>query len=159
MKTLVVYYSLEGNTKEAAEMIGKELNADLLRLVPVKDISKERDFKFILAGMKAMFGWGTKLEAYDINMNEYDQIILGTAVWASKPSIAVNQFFKANKHLSKITGVFTCSGGGDNDKCIRVLKKKLKNLKNEVALADRNNQEMAAKNQVKLNDFIHAVKE
>ncbi|HKM35927.1 MAG TPA: flavodoxin [Lachnospiraceae bacterium] len=159
MKTLVVYYSLEGNTKEAAETIAKELSADLLRLVPVKDTTKERNFKFMIGGMKATFGMGTKLEAYDFNRNEYDQIILGTPVWASKPSLAVNQFLKETSNLDKITGVFTCSGGGDNDKCIMVLKKKIKNLKNEVALADKNNKELAAKNEEKLSGFIKAVKE
>lgn len=159
MKTLVVYYSLEGNTKEAAEEIATELSADLLRLVPIKDITAERNLKFFMSGMKATFGLGTKLELFPINPNEYDRIILGTPVWASKPALAVNQFLKAEKHLGKITAVFTFSGGGDNDKCIKVLKKRLKNLRNEVALADRKNQGMASKNRDKLTEFLHAVKE
>ena len=36
MKTIVVYYSLEGNTKLAAEAVAKELGADILPLIPVK---------------------------------------------------------------------------------------------------------------------------
>jgi len=39
MKTLVVYYSLEGNTKFIAETISKTVGADLLELKPIKDIS------------------------------------------------------------------------------------------------------------------------
>ena len=34
MKTLIVYYSLEGNTKWAAEKLVARLDADTLRLVP-----------------------------------------------------------------------------------------------------------------------------
>ena len=36
MKTLVVYYSLEGNTEYVAEKIREALGADLLKLVPKK---------------------------------------------------------------------------------------------------------------------------
>ena len=36
MKTLIVYYSLEGNTEFAAEKIAKTCGFETLRLVPVK---------------------------------------------------------------------------------------------------------------------------
>ena len=34
MKTIVVYYSMGGNTQQAAEKIAERLGAELLRLVP-----------------------------------------------------------------------------------------------------------------------------
>ena len=36
MNTLIVYYSLEGNTEYAAKIFADELGADRLRLDPVK---------------------------------------------------------------------------------------------------------------------------
>ena len=36
MKTLIVYYSLEGNTQYAAERIAGRIGADVLRLVQKK---------------------------------------------------------------------------------------------------------------------------
>ena len=36
MKNLVVYYSLEGNTKLIAEFIAKEIGADIIELKPKK---------------------------------------------------------------------------------------------------------------------------
>ena len=36
MKTLIVYYTLEGNTHYAAKKIASELGADVLRIKPVK---------------------------------------------------------------------------------------------------------------------------
>jgi len=37
MKTIIVYYSLEGNTDYAANKIASELGADILRIDPVKN--------------------------------------------------------------------------------------------------------------------------
>ena len=50
MKRLVVYYSLTGNTEEAAEKIGKALNADLLRLETVKDMPKSFAARMFVGG-------------------------------------------------------------------------------------------------------------
>ena len=47
MKTLVVYYTLEGNTHYAAKKIVSELGADMLRLKPVKTYPKQGFRKFL----------------------------------------------------------------------------------------------------------------
>ena len=154
MKTLVVYYSNAGNTDAAAQIIAKELSADLLRLIPEKEIPKEGIRRFFLGGMKSTFGWGTKLKKYDLRMNEYDQIILGTPVWASSPCPAVNRFLKKIQDTSKITSVFTCSASGDNDKCMKILKKKIPGLKRYVSLYDRKFPEHARENDYGLKGFI-----
>lgn len=154
MKTLVVFYSNAGNTKAAAERIANELSADLLRLIPVKEIPGEGFGKFFLGGMKATFGWGTKLVKYDLDLKEYDQIILGTPVWASGPAPAVNRFLKKIGDTSKITSVFTCSASGDNDKCIRKLAKKIPDLKRNVSLWDNKFPEHAKDNDSGLKGFI-----
>ena len=41
MKKLVVFYSLEGNTKYIAQAIAEEIAADLLELKAVKEINKK----------------------------------------------------------------------------------------------------------------------
>lgn len=53
----------------------------------------------------------------------------------------------------KIDAVFTFSGGGDNDRCMAQLSKTLKNIKNEVALADRNS-EMARIIMISLRNLL-----
>lgn len=154
MKTLVVYYSNAGNTESAAKRIANELSADLLRLIPEKEIPEEGINRFFSGGMKATFGQGTKLKDYDFKMNEYSQIILGTPVWASGPSPAVNQFLKEISDTSKISSVFTFSASGENDKCITILKRKIPGLKQSISLYDRKFPEHAKDNEQKLNDFI-----
>lgn len=41
MKSLVIYFSLEGHTRLVAELIAKELNADLVELQTVKEYPKK----------------------------------------------------------------------------------------------------------------------
>ncbi len=160
MKIIVVYYSLDGNTKIAAEQIAGELKADILRLDTVKKISAGVPGKFAVGGMQAVFGICPKLEAITIPVDQYDRIIIGTPVWAGKCAPAISSFLKycrINGNLQeKVQDVFTCSGGGDNKNCIAGLAKKLPNLKNNLALADRNNQ-FASANEQKLKTFIEEI--
>lgn len=157
MKTLVVYYSLEGNTKEAAEQIAKAISADLLELKPIKDVPKEGGKKFFLGGMKAMFGTGTKLQTIESNPLEYDRIILGTPVWAGKPAPAIKTFLKKYEVKDKVSSLFTFSGSGNDEKCVANLKKKLPQMKHTITLIDRNNAKLATSNADKLNSFIGAL--
>ena len=154
MRTLVVYYSNAGNTEEAAKQIAQELSADLLRLIPRKEIPKAGIRRFFLGGMKSTFGWGTKLNKYDFKTDEYDQIILGTPVWASSPCPAVNRFLRDIHDTGKITSAFTCSASGDNEKCIKILKRKIPGLKQHVSLYDRKFPEHAKDNVSGLKGFI-----
>lgn len=158
MKTLVVYYSKEGNTKKAAAEIAKQLSADILELKPIKDIPDGGLKMFMLGGMKAMFGWGTKLEKIDTPVMEYDRIILGTPIWAGKSTPAINQFLKTYDVRKKVVGLFTSAGGGDNDNCVKQMSKILENLDCHVALADSKNKELASQNEEKLNHFIQSLK-
>lgn len=156
MKTLVVYYSLEGNTKEAAAKIAGKINADLLQLIPEKEIPTEGFKKFMQGGGMATFGLGTKLKPMDKNPADYDQILLGTPIWAGKTPPAINQFFKTYKCYEKIVGVFTLSGSGNNQNCIEKLKAKCKNIKETVSLVDRTTVEQAKDNADKLDAFVKA---
>lgn len=155
-KRIVVYYSLTENTKEAAEKIADRLSADIVRIKTVKDIPETDAKKFLIGGMQAMFGMKPEIEEMEIDISAYDEVIIGTPVWAGKNAPALNTFLKNVSVRRKVSAVFTFSGGGDNDKCIAVLKKKLPNLKFQVAFADRNN-ELAKENDTKMNRFVEEI--
>ena len=157
MKTLVVYYSLEGNTKEAAEKIASSLGADIMALVPVKDIPKKGLLKFLHGGSGATKGKGTELQPYTLDASTYDAIIIGTPVWAGKPSMAMNQFLMDLKTPEKIIGAFAFAGGSA-EKCLSGICEKLPSIKHKVGLADRNSKKLAPENEGKLNAFIEALK-
>lgn len=158
MKRVVLYYSFTENTKEAAEKIADELQVDIIRIETVKGMPKGKFGQMMFGGMKASFGMCPAIKKVPKDVSSYDEIILGTPVWAGKNAPAINTLLKKYKLSDKITAVFTSSGGGDNDKCIEKLSKKLPNLKNTVALADRNNKKVAPENENRLNEFISKIK-
>lgn len=156
MKRAVVFYSLSGNTKEAAEFISKETGADLFQIELVKSMPDSMPKQMMLGGMQSVFGMKPKIKGVPENISNYDEIILGTPIWAGKAASPVNTFIRKYGVENKVTAVFTFSGGGDNDKCILKLSQLLKNMKNQIALADHNSN-MADKNSERLKKFVTSI--
>lgn len=156
MKRIVLYYSLTNNTREAAEMIAEKLGAELVEIETKKPIPESQGKRFFIGGMQASFGMKPKLSECKVNLSEYDEIILGTPIWAGKNAPAINTLLADKRVRDKVTDVFTFSGGGDNDKCIEILKKKLPALRHEVALADRKHVS-ARDNDAKIEKFVEEI--
>ena len=121
MKTIIVYYSLDGNTKQAAETLAKAIGADVCEIQPVKPIKSagKPTFRTIMqGGGQVAFGLCPALKEFSADLSQYDRIILGTPVWNAKCASFVRTFAKkyARQHnlTDKVTAVFTLSGGGDN---------------------------------------------
>lgn len=125
MKAIVVYFSLEGNTRYAAEKIAEYLKADHLRLEPVKDYPHGNISKFFWGGKSVMFGEKPKLQAYDFSPGEYDVIILGTPIWAGSFTPPIKTFISENDLSKKKIAVYACHSGGGAAKCFDKLKKEL----------------------------------
>lgn len=157
MNRAVVYYSLSGNTKEAAKLIARKLGAKIFEIDLVKPLLKNTVRQMLVGGMQSTFGRRPKIKGVPDNIDYYDEIILGMPVWAGMPASPVNTFIKNYGVADKIDAVFTFSGGGDNDRCLAQLSKSLKNIKSQVALADRNSN-AAKDNQEKLEKFVMSIK-
>lgn len=157
MNRAVVYYSLSGNTKEAAKIIARKLGAKIFEIDLVKLLPKNTVRQMLVGGMQSTFGRRPKIKGVPDNIDYYDEIILGMPVWAGMPASPVNTFIKNYGVADKIDAVFTFSGGGDNDRCLAQLSKSLKNIKSQVALADRNSN-AAKDNQEKLEKFVMSIK-
>lgn len=157
MNRAVVYYSLSGNTKEAAKVIARKLGAKIFEIDLVKSLPKNTVRRMLVGGMQSTFGRRPKIKGVPDNIDYYDEIILGMPVWAGMPASPVNTFIKNYGVADKIDAVFTFSGGGDNDRCLAQLSKSLKNIKSQVALADRNSN-AAKDNEEKLEKFVMSIK-
>ena len=125
MKTLIVYYSLEGNTEYAANRIADKLGADTLRLYPVKEYKSSGLGKFLEGGRDAMRGAKPELMDYDVNLAKYDRIIIGFPVWASNIAPPIRTFIKENDLRGKKIAAFACQGGAGAEKAFGKLKEAL----------------------------------
>lgn len=125
MKTLVAYFSLDGDTQLIAETIADKLKADILNLEPVKPFPSEGFGKFFVGGMSVLFNKKPRLKNEDIDLRQYDNIIIGSPVWAGSYSPPVNTFISKYRFTGKNVALFLCSGGGGVEKCFEKFRKEL----------------------------------
>ena len=155
MKNLVVYYSLEGITKFIAEVLAEEINADILELKPKKEIPSSGFIKYVWGGKSVIFKQKPILINEDIDLNKYNNIFLGTPIWAGTYAAPFNTFIANNKICNKNIAIFICHGGGETKKCINNFKKALSNNNfiGEVSFLDplKNNKD---NNIVKVKEWI-----
>lgn len=127
MKNLIVYYSLEGNTKFISESIAKEIDADILELKPKKEIPTSRLKKYIWGGKSVIFKQKPTLINEEIDLNKYHNIFLGTPIWMGTYAASFNTFIASNKIYDKNIAIFACHGGGGAEKCFANFKQVLPN--------------------------------
>ncbi|MEA4895539.1 MAG: flavodoxin [Oscillospiraceae bacterium] len=125
MKTLVVFYSLDGNTEFTAGAVAAKLGADILKLETAKPFPNKGFAKFFKGGMCAVFKTAPKLKNRNIDLGPYDNIVLGTPVWASTYAPPINTLMKEHKFTGKKVALLLCSGGPDVEKCLVNLRKLL----------------------------------
>ncbi|MBO4770085.1 MAG: NAD(P)H-dependent oxidoreductase [Clostridia bacterium] len=124
MKTIVVFYSLNGNTAFAADRIATTLKADLLALETVKPYPKKGFAKFFHGGKAAVFGDEPELQPFNADLSGYDLILLGTPVWAGTFSPPLRSFCHLAKSClgDKIIAAFASSSGGSAEKAFKKLE-------------------------------------
>lgn len=155
MKSAIIYYSMSGNTKYAAEKIAKTINADIIEIHPVKAYPDKGMKKFIWGGKSAVMGDTPKLMPYDFNTDLYDKVIIGTPVWASCFTPPIKTFIQENKDIrEKKLAVFTCFSGGGADKAINKMKKEIgiDIFMAELILVDPKDK-VCAENEKKIEEF------
>ncbi|SCZ79641.1 flavodoxin family protein [Pseudobutyrivibrio xylanivorans] len=123
MKTLIVYYSHEGNTDFVAKKIADKICADTLRLVPVKKYPEKGFAKFFWGGKSAVMAETPELEPYSVDLDSYEQIVFGFPVWASNITPPLRTFVKENPSIKeKKIAAFACQSGKGAENAFEKLK-------------------------------------
>lgn len=126
MKSVVIYYSLTGNTDLVAKMIAERIGADTIKLKPEKEIPTKGSGKFFLGGKSVMFHEKPKLLNENLSLEGYDTLIIGTPIWARSFTPPINTFLCENVIKDKNIYFFaTHSPGSKTDKCFEKMKEKL----------------------------------
>ncbi len=120
MRTLIVYFSLEGNTKYAAEQLAEKTGADTLRLVPKKAYADKGFAKFFWGGKSAIMAEKPELEPYDVRLSDYDRVVFGFPVWASNFAPPIRSFVTENSDALKDKEIFAfaCQAGSGGEKAL-----------------------------------------
>jgi flavodoxin len=105
-KTLIVYYSRTGNTKTACETLQKELGCDIIE---IKDLTnREGRWGYYTAAFGSIFGTHTGIDPATFDLAPYSTVIVGSPIWAGKPSAAIRTFIAKNRFDGKrVIPVFT----------------------------------------------------
>ena len=124
MDTAVVYYSMSGNTAFAAQKIARELGADLIELVPVKQYPDKGIRKFLWGGKSAVMAETPPLLPYEFDGDKYGQVIFGFPVWAGNVTPPLRTFIRDNREAlkGKRAAAFACQSGSGAEKAFAKMK-------------------------------------
>ena len=138
MKTLIVYYSLEGNTEYAAKKIAAALKADILRIEPVKAYPAGGFRKFLYGGKSAVMAETPALQPCGFDAGSYDRVILGFPVWAGNVAPPIRTFIMDHDLRGKRIAAFACESGSGAGRAFGRLKTALRisALEAELVLID-----------------------
>ena len=108
--TLILYYSLTGNTKACCEILQKELAADMIE---IKDLKKRPGFTTAIG---SLLGMNTKIEPETPDLSGYSYIILGSPIWTGKLSMAIRTLIDKNNFEEKKVILFTTTNALEKEK-------------------------------------------
>ncbi len=114
-KKLVAYFSASGITKKAAEMIAQAAESDLYEIVPKQPYSKA-DLNWMDKKSRSSIEMSDKkfrpkILDTDINIDRYDEIILGFPIWWYVAPAIINTFLESYDFSGKKIVLFATSGG------------------------------------------------
>lgn len=109
MKTLVVFYSRSGHTREVGHRVAAALHADMEEIGD--RVNRRGVFGFLRSGRDAWFERRTELLPVARDPGAYDLVIIGTPIWNMSLSTPVRTYLQ--DHRSRFREVaFFCTMGG-----------------------------------------------
>lgn len=109
-KTLVIYYSRSGNTKQIADYISEKIGGDVVRLETVRTYPSNYDEMLDTAKEEQRNGGRPELKNKNINITNYDTIFLGYPIWWGEIATPVYTFLDEYDLSGKKIAPFVTSG-------------------------------------------------
>lgn len=144
MAKLFIYYSNSGNGDVVASKM-KDLGYDIRKVITNYKLSKKLFFACMKGGFHAMIGKKPKLNNYNNDVKNYDEICIGSPIWFDRFSCPINTVLKDTDLNNKLLTFVLYSGSGEAKKAyMKILKKYptakiiiLKQPKNNLSELDR----------------------
>ena len=128
MKALVVYYSRDGHTKEVAEKIAKNCDADIEFLVE-NEVDRDGIAGWLRAGYDGFKKNKSTIGNRKYECSQYDRIYIGSPVWAGNIAPAIRTFLEEENLRGKEIKLFGTMDGAGAKKMFDDMKTYLKESK------------------------------
>lgn len=120
MRTLVVYYSRSGNSRNVAEEIALTLGG--AEVEEIRDTVDRRGLRgYLRSFLEGMRGRKTQLASPGRNVSGYDLVIVGGPVWVGAPSSPVRTWLHAHRGEIHSIAFFLTHGGSAREKVLAKL--------------------------------------
>lgn len=146
MKSIVVFYSVSGQTEYVGRLMAKELGCECLKIEGEKEIRPDVVSRYV-QGSKAMIsGNATILKNYDFNAEDYDNVIIGFPNWASNCPPVMKRFLEENDLAGDKVFLYTTYVARGGKKCVQNTARR---VNNGIILGDQKFSLPKSKNQEK----------
>lgn len=111
MKTIIIYYGYGSHTRMIAERIKKALECDILEIKPKVQYSSDYQTVVDQTTDNRETKETPEIEDININLDDYDKVILGTPVWWYTITPPIRTFLKNYDLSGKIVIPFATNAG------------------------------------------------
>jgi menaquinone-dependent protoporphyrinogen IX oxidase len=124
VKTIVIFFSLDGNTRFIAETLSYQLYYDKLELRPVDmTVPKNKMMKILWGGRQVISKAKPDLKHFHLDLSEYTHLVIATPIWVGTYAPALDSFFSKVAIRDKKIALFCCHGGGGKARAFKNIKK------------------------------------
>ncbi len=155
MKGCIVFHSYSGITRGIAEKIRDSCGCDLIEVSPANRYSSIS--AYTVGCMRARKVEADKVSPDPIDVSQYDLVVIGTPVWAWKPTPVINGGIRALSGCEGKPAIIFVTCGGKPGDTIEVLTKSLAE-KGMKVLGDRVFNRRDTKDKAKIDDLISVVR-
>jgi flavodoxin len=121
MRSIVIFYSRSGNTQYVAETIASILGSEL---IPLKDKrNRSGIWGWLMAGRDAFTEKMTEIETANIDLNNYELILIGCPNWAANLPPAIRTFLSGKDLKDKRVALFCTQDGMGAEKVFNNLRR------------------------------------
>lgn len=128
MNKLFIYYSNSGNGDVVASKM-KDLGYEIRKVSTNYKLSKNLFLACMKGGFHAAIGKKTKLNNYNNDVNNYDEIAIGSPIWNGRFSCPINTVLKNTNLENKLLTFILYSGSGEAKKAYQKILKKYPSAK------------------------------
>lgn len=114
-KPIILYYSYDGNTEKLANSLASNYDLKCVKLEPKKDLDKKGFSKYVWGGFQVISKKRPEIKPIDINLDDFDNIILASPIWAWEIAPTIYSFVEKHDLKNKTISLFYTHQGGHKD--------------------------------------------